>query len=97
MTPTVIARATKIRRMTVDDANNLEARLPGRHVGEGRERAPDRSYYYAMDLTIGQIHQRILPHDIVTRQALENAAALVAPSGGAHPGGAAGTKCYGDI
>src|ERR1700758_2957074 len=32
-------------------------RLPSRHVTEGPERAPQRSYYYAMGLTTAQIHQ----------------------------------------
>jgi dihydroxy-acid dehydratase len=32
-------------------------RLPSRHVTEGPERAPHRSYYYAMGLTDQQIHQ----------------------------------------
>src|SRR6266550_1072760 len=32
-------------------------KLPSRHVTEGPERAPHRSYYYAMGLTTGQIHQ----------------------------------------
>src|SRR5215218_9857203 len=36
---------------------NLKARLPSRHVTEGRARAPHRSYYYAMGLTTEQIHQ----------------------------------------
>ena len=31
--------------------------LPSRHVTEGPSRAPHRSYYYAMGLTKGQIHQ----------------------------------------
>jgi len=31
--------------------------LPSRHVTEGPERAPHRSYYYAMGLTSEQIHQ----------------------------------------
>ncbi|MBV9970011.1 MAG: dihydroxy-acid dehydratase [Xanthobacteraceae bacterium] len=35
----------------------LKARLPSRHVTEGPERAPHRSYYYAMGLTTAQIHQ----------------------------------------
>jgi dihydroxyacid dehydratase/phosphogluconate dehydratase len=30
---------------------NLKSRLPSRHVTEGPERAPHRSYYYAMGLT----------------------------------------------
>ena len=36
---------------------NLKAKLPSRHVTEGPERAPHRSYYYAMGLTTKQIHQ----------------------------------------
>src|ERR1700674_1364563 len=32
-------------------------KLPSRHVTEGPERAPHRSYYYAMGLTTAQIHQ----------------------------------------
>lgn len=32
-------------------------KLPSRHVTEGPERAPHRSYYYAMGLTKDQIHQ----------------------------------------
>ncbi|ABD88045.1 dihydroxy-acid dehydratase [Rhodopseudomonas palustris] len=40
------------------DANsNIKARLPSRHVTEGPERAPHRSYLYAMGLTTQQIHQ----------------------------------------
>ena len=31
--------------------------MPSRHVTEGPSRAPHRSYYYAMGLTRGQIHQ----------------------------------------
>jgi dihydroxy-acid dehydratase len=34
-----------------------KSRLPSRHVTEGPERAPHRSYYYAMGLTRHQIHQ----------------------------------------
>jgi len=36
---------------------NFKNRLPSRHVTEGPERAPHRSYYYAMGLTTEQIHQ----------------------------------------
>ncbi len=36
---------------------NLKSRLPSRHVTEGPERAPHRSYLYAMGLTTAQIHQ----------------------------------------
>ena len=34
-----------------------KTKLPSRHVTEGPERAPHRSYYYAMGLTRQQIHQ----------------------------------------
>jgi len=39
------------------DARITKAKLPSRHVTEGPERAPHRSYYYAMGLTQEQIHQ----------------------------------------
>ncbi|MCF4098271.1 dihydroxy-acid dehydratase [Maritalea mediterranea] len=40
------------------DAKNVDkSKLPSRHVTEGPSRAPHRSYYYAMGLTSGQIHQ----------------------------------------
>ncbi|MCA0399768.1 MAG: dihydroxy-acid dehydratase [Proteobacteria bacterium] len=35
-------------------------RLPSRHVTEGPERAPHRSYLYAMGLTTSQIHQPLV-------------------------------------
>ncbi len=41
----------------MDVKTNLKSRLPSRHVTEGPERAPHRSYYYAMGLTTEQIHQ----------------------------------------
>jgi dihydroxy-acid dehydratase len=41
----------------MDAKTNLKSRLPSRHVTEGPERAPHRSYYYAMGLTDQQIHQ----------------------------------------
>src|SRR4029450_13197056 len=41
----------------MDAKTNLKAKLPSRHVTEGPERAPERSYYYAMGLTREQIHQ----------------------------------------
>src|SRR6188508_3448618 len=41
----------------MDERASLKNRLPSRHVTEGPERAPHRSYYYAMGLTTGQIHQ----------------------------------------
>jgi dihydroxy-acid dehydratase len=42
---------------SMDAKTNIKARLPSRHVTEGPERAPHRSYYYAMGLTSEQIHQ----------------------------------------
>jgi dihydroxy-acid dehydratase len=41
----------------MDAKASLKSRLPSRHVTEGPERAPHRSYYYAMGLTREQIHQ----------------------------------------
>ena len=41
----------------MDAKTNLKSRLPSRHATEGPERAPHRSFYYAMGLTKEQIHQ----------------------------------------
>ena len=41
----------------MDVKTNIKKRLPSRHVTEGPERAPHRSYLYAMGLTTEQIHQ----------------------------------------
>src|SRR5438132_5205657 len=41
----------------MDAKSKLKDRLPSRHVTEGPDRAPHRSYYYAMGLTTAQIHQ----------------------------------------
>jgi len=41
----------------MDAKTNLKSRLPSRHATEGPERAPHRSFYYAMGLTREQIHQ----------------------------------------
>jgi dihydroxy-acid dehydratase len=41
----------------MDAKTNLKSRLPSRHATEGAERAPHRSFYYAMGLTTEQIHQ----------------------------------------
>ena len=43
----------------MDAKTHLKARLPSRHVTEGPERAPHRSYYYAMGLTTKQIAQQL--------------------------------------
>src|SRR6204780_5503178 len=37
-----------------------KSKLPSRHVTEGPERAPHRSYYYAMGLTEAEIHQPLV-------------------------------------
>src|SRR4030081_3719749 len=44
-------------RDAMDADTNIKKRLPSRHVTEGPERAPHRSYLYAMGLTTQQIHQ----------------------------------------
>lgn len=41
----------------MDAKTGIKRKLPSRHVTEGPERAPHRSYYYAMGLTTEQIHQ----------------------------------------
>src|SRR6188472_1016811 len=41
----------------MDAKRDLKKRLPSRHVTEGPERAPHRSYLYAMGLSSQQIHQ----------------------------------------
>jgi dihydroxy-acid dehydratase len=46
-----------------DDAKKItfdKSKLPSRHVTEGPERAPHRSYFYAMGLTDEQIHQPLI-------------------------------------
>ncbi len=45
------------RAKGMDAKINIKTRLPSRHVTEGPERAPHRSYLYAMGLTANQIHQ----------------------------------------
>src|SRR5438067_5240011 len=44
----------------MDAKTNIKNRLPSRHVTEGPERAPHRSYLYAMGLTSQQIHQPLV-------------------------------------
>src|SRR6202158_5120334 len=44
-------------RFAMDAKTSIKKRLPSRHVTEGPERAPHRSYLYAMGLTTQQIHQ----------------------------------------
>ncbi|MGH6727119.1 MAG: dihydroxy-acid dehydratase [Pseudolabrys sp.] len=40
----------------MDAKTNLKAKLPSRHATEGPDRAPHRSFYYAMGLSAEQIH-----------------------------------------
>src|SRR6187401_1617394 len=44
----------------MDAKSNLKSRLPSRHVTQGPERAPHRSYLYAMGLTTEQINQPLV-------------------------------------
>src|SRR3954463_7849196 len=44
----------------MDAKTDIKRRLPSRHVTEGPERAPHRSYLYAMGLTTAQIHQPLV-------------------------------------
>jgi dihydroxy-acid dehydratase len=44
-------------RTKMDAKTKPKAKLPSRHVTEGPDRAPHRSFYYAMGLTREQIHQ----------------------------------------
>src|ERR1700752_4970205 len=44
----------------MDARTKIKSRLPSRHVTEGPERAPHRSYFYAMVLTTAQIHQPLV-------------------------------------
>jgi dihydroxy-acid dehydratase len=44
----------------MDTKTKIKSRLPSRHVTEGPERAPHRSYLYAMGLTTEQIHQPLV-------------------------------------
>ena len=41
----------------MDAKTDIKSRLPSRHVTEGPQRAPHRSYYYAMGLSADEIHQ----------------------------------------
>ena len=47
--------STRSRKSRISKAN-----LPSRHVTEGPERAPHRSYLYAMGLTEQEIHQPLV-------------------------------------
>src|SRR5580693_6121769 len=57
-------RAAIVRRRPALQGNFMshfdKSKLPSRHVTEGPERAPHRSYLYAMGLTEEQIHQPLI-------------------------------------
>jgi len=66
----------------MDAKTNLKAKLPSRHVTEGPERAPHRSYYFAMGLTSQQIHQPFIGVDLLERgRALQYLADAPGPGG----------------
>ena len=44
----------------MDAKRDLKAKLPSRHVTEGPERAPHRSYLYAMGLGSREINQPLV-------------------------------------
>ena len=48
----------------MDARTNLKAKLPSRHVTEGPERAPHRSYYYAMGHLPAIAHECGLKFDL---------------------------------
>jgi len=74
-----------------------KAKLPSRHVTEGPERAPHRSYYYAMGLTEAEIHQPFVgvvscwneaaPCNIALMRQAQAAKRGVKEAGGRHPPG----------
>jgi dihydroxy-acid dehydratase len=80
---------------------NIQAELPCRHVTEGRERVPQRSYYNAMSLTSEQIHQPIVGVATNWNEAVPCNIALMpqarAVKGVAVAGGAAERMCYAGI
>ncbi|HUA78569.1 MAG TPA: dihydroxy-acid dehydratase [Acetobacteraceae bacterium] len=69
-----------------------KSRLPSRHVTEGPDRAPHRSYYYAMGMTEDEIHQPLVgvatcwneaaPCNIALSRQAQSAKKGVAESGG---------------
>src|ERR1039458_3526276 len=50
----------KVMDAKIDSKSNLKAKLPSRHATEGPDRAPHRSFYYAMGLSTEQIHQPVV-------------------------------------
>ncbi len=76
-----------VKKITID-----KSKLPSRHVTEGPERAPHRSYLYAMGLSDEQIHQPLVgvattwneaaPCNIALARQAQSAKKGVAASGG---------------
>src|SRR6056297_974255 len=59
----LVAQSLKPRRNTHGEALMTKfdkSKLPSRYVTEGPERAPHRSYYYAMGMTEAEIHQPLV-------------------------------------
>jgi dihydroxy-acid dehydratase len=54
------ARGTAKKKTTARKKRFDKSKLPSRHVTEGPERAPHRSYLYAMGLTEEEIHQPLV-------------------------------------
>src|SRR5476651_2375442 len=71
-------------RFAMDAKTSIKKRLQSRHVTEGPERAPHRSYLYAMGLTTQQIHQPFV--------GLERGRALQYLADAAGPGGQEGRR-----
>src|SRR5712672_3690451 len=74
----------------MDAKTSIKKRLPSRHVTEGPERAPHRSYYYAMGLTSAQIHQPFVGVAICWNEAAPCNIALMRQAQSAKKGVAAG-------
>src|SRR6187397_2444570 len=55
--PERLTQACRPVRNAMDAPKFDKSRLPSRHVTEGPERAPHRSYLYAMGLGEAEIHQ----------------------------------------
>src|SRR3974390_3564706 len=74
----------------MDAKSKIKNRLPSRHVTEGPERAPHRSYYYAMGLTTEQIHQPLVGVASCWNEAAPCNIALMRQAQAVKKGGAAG-------
>src|SRR3984885_14000942 len=72
----------------MDAKSNIKKRLPSRHVTEGPERAPHRSYLYAMGLTRAEIHQPLVGVASCWNEAAPCNISLMREAQGAKKGGA---------